>query len=112
MSDPSHIALLDADGTVQRVVYASPGERIYDALIRAGVRVPTTCRGSTICGLCRVDVQDDVSGIAPALRDELDLLATGGASDTERLACRLRFPEGRSRLALSIVLDPDEVGRR
>lgn len=92
-------------------VIASPGvaprETLYECLERNHIPIRTTCRGSTICGLCWVQVVDGYDELAPAIADERELLDTHAPGvPNARLACRLRLPPGRKEL--TVELDPPE----
>ena len=85
--------------------FASPaaarGETLYETLERHGLPIRTTCRGSTICGLCWVRVEEDAEALAPPLPDEAALLATHAPGEPKaRLACRLQLPADRDSLVV------------
>ncbi|MCB9674365.1 MAG: (2Fe-2S)-binding protein [Alphaproteobacteria bacterium] len=86
---------------VVATVPAVRGETLYEALERTGHPIRTTCRGSTICGLCGVHVEEGGEQLEPAAPDEQVLLEREQAGPDERLACRLRIPEGASKLVVS-----------
>jgi len=77
------------------------GETVYDAVTRRGtVALRSTCRGSTICGLCRVTVEEGAEALAPVMADERQILGAGTAENV-RLACRITLPAGLQRLVVS-----------
>ena len=98
------IVLVDhATGAPLATVPAQHDATVYAAFDHAGQRLPTTCRGSAICGLCRVEVRD--GAVAPATRDpdEQALLARVAPDEPHaRLACRIRPAAGEERLELEI----------
>lgn len=95
-----HAALVHPEtGEVWARVYPGPGETVLHAALRAGVPMRTRCRGSTICGLCRVEVREGGADLPPAAPDERDLLP--GAGPEVRLACRVELPPGVGRLVLA-----------
>lgn len=101
-----HFVVLDADSG-ERIAWVAADRRLsaYDNLARAGVQLATTCRGSTICGLCHVQVVDGARDLPTALADEVELLARRGLSAPEhRLACRVLLPEAREHLVLAARL--------
>ena len=107
MKSPHYVVHDARSGQVYAQVPASPWLSAYESLERAGVQLPTTCRGSTICGLCRVEVLEGAQALPAPLADELQLL--GGpdpALAPVRLACRLRLPDGLERLVLRAPLVP------
>lgn len=85
-------------------LYPGRGETVLHAALRAGAPIRTTCRGSTICGLCRVEVREGGEGLAPAEPDERDLL--GPAPPNVRLACRVELPDGVDRMVLAAAPAP------
>lgn len=90
----------DSDAPIARVA-ASPFLSAWESLDRAGVHLRTTCRGSTICGLCRVEVVEGADLLPPVLPDEAALLGPDrDATPPVRLACRIRMPAGMERLVL------------
>lgn len=99
MNERPHYLLLDADsGARLGQAAAVPGLSAWECLDRAGLRLRTTCRGSTICGLCRVEVMEGGEALPPVQPDEAMLL--GEAPGAWRLACRIRLPPGQARLVL------------
>lgn len=81
------------------------GETVYACLERHGLPIRTSCRGSTICGLCVVLVEEGLEDLPPTRPDEQQLLDRFGNTEPQaRLACCLTMPKGRRRLVLA--LDP------
>lgn len=78
-----------------RQVHATSSENLYETLVRNGVEIKTSCRGSTICGRCWVQVSpEDAEALAPIQADEQLLLERHAAGvDNARLACRITFPK-------------------
>ncbi|MCB9779258.1 MAG: (2Fe-2S)-binding protein [Alphaproteobacteria bacterium] len=99
-----HYLLLDrATGERRAWVAAPPGMTVYEACERAGQPLPTTCRGSTICGLCHVDVLEGGASLPPVQADEAELLARQAPDRPRaRLGCRITLPEGLERLVLGV----------
>lgn len=101
-----HLLVEDA-ATGARVAWVAADRRLsaYDNLARAGVQLRTTCRGSTICGLCHVEVVEGAEALDPVRPDEAELLARQGlAGPRHRLACRITLPADRERLVLRATL--------
>lgn len=85
------------DGSTRAVVPAAAGESLFDAAQRSGQPVRTRCRGSLICGLCRVDVVEGAEHVEPPHAEELDLLRERALDQpSARLACQLRHRDGSS----------------
>jgi ferredoxin len=98
----NHVTLLDRDtAEVLAVAPMAPGDRVYDAFDRAGLRLPTRCAGSAICGLCRVWVQGGTPEPREVAPDEAELLARVAPDDRGlRLACRIRHGSGELVVAI------------
>lgn len=100
------------DGEALATAPAVRGRSVYSAFDRAGQRLPTTCGGSSICGMCRVRV---VSGrveppqVAP---DEAALLERVAPGEGLRLACRIRMADGESEVVLEVDRGRWERSRR
>jgi len=76
-------------------------ETVYDVITRGDlVTLRNTCRGSTICGLCRVTVEAGAEALEPPKVDERDLLGED-APENVRLACRLTLPAAARQLVIS-----------
>ncbi len=90
-------------GAPLAVATVAPGDTVFDAFARAGAPLPTRCRASALCGMCRVEV---VAGqVTPAARapDEAALLARVAPYEPEaRLGCRIT-PVGD----VDVALDPE-----
>ena len=97
-----HYELRDPEsGQVLARVAASPFVSAYESFEKAGLQLPSTCRGSTICGLCRVIVLEGGDQLPAVLADEAELLGDDGdAMPPVRLACRIKLPRGLRRLVL------------
>jgi len=81
------------------------GETVYETLARHEIPIRTRCRGSTICGLCVVLVEEGLDDLPAVQPDERALLDRyGNTEPNARLACRVQLPEGRDRLV--VALDP------
>ena len=98
------VVLQDRDtGEPLATVPISRGRTVYAAFEAAGRRLPTRCRGSAICGLCRLDIHE--GRVDPPRRDpDEDALLDRVAPEepTSRLACRIRPAEGEERLLVGI----------
>lgn len=89
--------LLGADGQPRAAVPASAGETLFDSAIRSQQPVRTRCRGSLICGQCRVTVVEGEERLVPAHPEETALLDKVAPGDSRaRLACQLRHREDES----------------
>ncbi len=78
---------------------------MYEACARSGVALATRCRGSAICGLCRVEVLEGGEGLPARAPDEDavlgDAIADQGGQRL-RLACRIALPAGMRRLVVGV----------
>ncbi|RME23443.1 MAG: (2Fe-2S)-binding protein [Deltaproteobacteria bacterium] len=106
LPDIPHYLLIDAT-TGERIAWvpAPPRTTVYEACVRSGVRLATRCRGSAVCGLCRVEVLEGAEELPPRQPDEEVVL--GDVLDQEggerlRLACRIELPNGVHRLVLGV----------
>jgi uncharacterized 2Fe-2S/4Fe-4S cluster protein (DUF4445 family) len=71
-------------------VAASPGESLFDAAARAGVRVPTSCVTQGKCKECVVEVTSGGDRLSPPTVFEKHLDVRGGPF---RLSCQARIVE-------------------
>lgn len=100
----SYFVITDAEtGETLGSVIAGAGETLYDAATRSGISVRTSCRASSICGQCWVDVLQTDAPLDSALPDEAELLERYAEGRNPRLACRLRLPDGASRVEVTAV---------
>lgn len=91
-----------ATGVPYRSVYLGAADTLYDALERSGVPIRTVCRGSTICGVCRVTVEAGADVLEPPRPDEAALLQRFAVGEPRaRLACRITLPEGVDAITVS-----------
>jgi ferredoxin len=99
--DYTRCTLTAASGEPIATIPLARGETLYDAIERSGVvAIRTTCRGSTICGLCRVTVEEGAAALDPPMADERELLGEGAPANV-RLACRVTLPAALRRLVAS-----------
>jgi len=79
------------------------GATVYDAFERAEQRLPTRCRGSSLCGLCRVEVREGSPLPPDPPPDERALLARVAPHEPDaRLACRMKLDPRDDRLVVAI----------
>lgn len=98
--DYSRITATTASGEPITNIPMARHETVYEAIARnSTVSLKTTCRGSTICGLCRVTVEEGAEALPPVQPDERALL--GEAAENVRLACRISLPASLQRLVVS-----------
>ncbi len=90
------------DDDVVATVGVARNETLYECLERNRHPIRTTCRGSTICGLCWVEVHDGGPELVATRRDEQELLAESASGiPNARLACCLFLPTDRDELVVS-----------
>jgi ferredoxin len=97
-------ALLLLAGGVQ--ITAAPGETVLSAILNAGEKIQTVCKGKGICGACRILVDDEF----------YNLLNPPSSSETRMLKFLRSREENQEpvnhRLACQIILDPSLSGLR
>jgi 2Fe-2S ferredoxin len=97
-------ALVLLAGGVQ--ITAAPGETVLSAVLNAGEKIQTVCKGKGICGACRVLVDDAF----------FDRLNPPSSSETRMLKFLRSREENQEpanhRLACQIILDPSLSGLR
>ena len=97
-------ALVLLAGGVQ--ITAAPGDTVLSAVLNAGEKIQTVCKGKGICGTCRVLVDDAF----------FDRLNPPSSSETRMLKFLRSREENQEpanhRLACQIVLDPSLSGLR
>jgi 2Fe-2S ferredoxin len=93
-------------------VAAEPGDSVLSAMLRAGEKIQTVCKGKGICGACRVLVDDEFfSRLNPPSTSEkrmLKFLRSREENQDEvnhRLACQIILEDSLSGLRLA----PDPV---
>ncbi len=98
------VALVLLAGGVQ--ITAAPGDTVLSAVLNAGEKIQTVCKGKGICGACRVLVDDAF----------FDRLNPPSSSETRMLKFLRSREENQEpanhRLACQIVLDPSLSGLR
>jgi len=97
-------------GETYREVPAVSIENLYETLARNGVPIRTSCRGSTICGRCWVEVAEaDLARLPEAAPDERLLLDRHAPGEPRaRLACRLELPRGTKTITVATDYWPEE----
>lgn len=73
-----------------RVVTATTGASVLEALREAGIPHASVCGGRARCTTCRVRVAGDPGAVPPPTALEAEALRRIGASPNVRLACQLR----------------------
>ncbi len=87
-------------------VFAEPGDTILSAMLRAGEKIQTVCKGKGICGACRILVDQ-------AFFDRLNPPSSSETRMLKFLRSREENQEAANhRLACQIVLDPSLSGLR
>jgi ferredoxin, 2Fe-2S len=69
----------------------APGESVFEAARRGGVRVPTACAGQATCGLCRVKVVGGEEHLTPLNAAERKHLGNVYFITKLRLSCQARI---------------------
>jgi ferredoxin len=71
-----------------RALPATPGERLLDVILKAGVDHRHICGGHGFCTSCRVEVMEGGEGLSTL--SDLERERLGPAAGTLRLACQTR----------------------
>lgn len=68
-----------------------PGETLFAAGARMGLRWPSICGGEGVCTTCFVRIEEGAEGASPREAYEAERLASSGRRSPEfRLACQMR----------------------
>ena len=63
------------------------GTNLKEAAVATGMALSQACDGETLCGFCRVIVEDGLDNLSPMGAEEEKLLRCLDAGPDERLAC-------------------------
>jgi ferredoxin len=89
------VRFFKADGTLDKEVEASPGQRLLDVAWAARQPLEGACEGVMACSTCHVIVEaEDFAKLPAASEEEEDLLDLAAhATRTSRLACQIILTE-------------------
>jgi adenylate cyclase len=73
----------------ETVVWVKPGQRLLDAILRAGIEHRHLCGGNGFCTSCRVEVLSGSDHLSPV--SALERQRLGKDAGRLRLACQSRF---------------------
>ena len=95
-----------ADGTLDKEVEASPGQRLLDVAWTVGQPLEGACEGCMACSTCHVIVApNDFAKLPAASEEEEDLLDLAShAGRTSRLACQILLTAELDRLDVTVPL--------
>lgn len=98
------VRFLRSDGSLDKEVEASPGQRLLDVAWAAREPLEGACEGVMACSTCHVIVDEgDFKSLPPACEEEEDLLDLAAhATRTSRLACQIILSEGMTSLTVRI----------
>lgn len=98
------VRFLRSDGSLDKEVDASPGQRLLDVAWAAREPLEGACEGVMACSTCHVIVDEsDFKSLPPACEEEEDLLDLAAhATRTSRLACQIILSEGMTSLTVRI----------
>ncbi len=98
------VRFLKADGTLDKVVKAEPGQRLLDVAWREREPLEGACEGVMACSTCHVIVApEDFEELPPASEEEEDLLDLAAhATRTSRLACQIILADELETLTVRI----------
>jgi 2Fe-2S ferredoxin len=92
-------------------ITAAPGETVLSAILNAGEKIQTVCKGKGICGACRILVDDEFfNRLNPPSSSETRMLKFLRSREenqepaNHRLACQIILEESLS--GLRITPDP------
>jgi ferredoxin len=93
-----------ADGTLDKELDASPGQRLLDVAWAAREPLEGACEGVMACSTCHVIVDpQDFDKLPPASEEEEDLLDLAShATRTSRLACQIMLTADLKNLTVRI----------
>jgi len=98
------VRFFKADGTLDKEVDASPGQRLLDVAWAARQPVEGACEGVMACSTCHVIVDaEDFAKLPQASEEEEDLLDLAAhATRTSRLACQIILTEDLKSLSVRV----------
>jgi len=93
-----------ADGTLDKEVEASPGQRLLDVAWAARQPLEGACEGVMACSTCHVIVDaEDFARLPEASEEEEDLLDLAAhATRTSRLACQIILTEDMESISVRV----------
>ncbi len=100
----TRVRFFRADGSLDKEVEASPGQRLLDVAWAERQPLEGACEGVMACSTCHVIVDaGDFGKLPPATEEEEDLLDLAAhASRTSRLACQIILTEDLETLDVRI----------
>lgn len=100
----TRVRFFRADGSLDKEVEASPGQRLLDVAWAERQPLEGACEGVMACSTCHVIVEaGDFGKLPPATEEEEDLLDLAAhASRTSRLACQIILTEDLETLDVRI----------
>jgi ferredoxin len=98
------VRFLKPDGTLDKEVDATPGQRLLDVAWAAREPLEGACEGVMACSTCHVIVAaEDFERLPPASEEEEDLLDLAAhATRTSRLACQIVLTRDMESLTVRI----------
>jgi ferredoxin len=98
------VRFLKTDGTLDKEVEATPGQRLLDVAWAAREPLEGACEGVMACSTCHVVVDaEDFEKLPEASEEEEDLLDLAAhAVRTSRLACQILLAEDLGSLTVRI----------
>ena len=98
------VRFLKADGSLDKEVDATPGQRLLDVAWAAREPLEGACEGVMACSTCHVIVEpEDFDELPPASEEEEDLLDLAAyATRTSRLACQIVLTQDMESLTVRV----------
>lgn len=90
MQSPPRIRVLPDE----KIVEASHGETVLEALLRRKIELDHSCGGGGTCGTCRIFVVAGLDRLPPRNEIENEFAEERGFAENERLACQTTAIEG------------------
>ena len=98
------VRFFKSDGTLDKEVEATPGQRLLDVAWAAREPLEGACEGVMACSTCHVIVDaEDFDRLPEASEEEADLLDLAAhAGRTSRLACQIMLTEEMQTLTVRV----------
>jgi ferredoxin len=77
-----------------RIVKASQGTTILEALQTSRIKLDSSCGGMGTCGTCRVFVEQGIEKLGPLTEAELEMSQDRQFESNERLSCQCQAQDG------------------
>jgi ferredoxin len=79
------ITFLNAKGQILKTLEAQPNELLFDAALRAGLPVASSCTKQQVCGKCVMEIES--ADLPAPSSEEKQLLHRDKRKEKERISC-------------------------